>query len=236
MGEMWIRHWLENTRNYQKMMADAVRHHAPHMEVWDYTYVFPYNDDDAMAKRQWSIPKDPRRCEDFIDCSMLSLYHINDRAALDQLELSRQYLNRQICNISLISRANEHAGRYTSPDECLSPQRLYQKAVLAGALGHELFGIYPGSWIDGSAHLSLNRAARDVRLREDFYVRGQRRDDARQVTAQAGRDAFACLIHALDNRLLATLFNFTDAPVTAAIAGHGEVTVEPRGVSFVNLP
>lgn len=232
----WVEHWLENTRLYMKMMADAVHKAGPQLEIWDYTYVFPYDDDEALSKRQWSIPKDPRRCEEFIDCSMLSLYHLNGRAALDQLELSRRHLQRQLCGISLISRANDHAGRYTSPEECLSPQRLYQKAVVAGALGHELFAIYPGSWIDGSAHVSLNRAAREVRLREDFYVNGKRRDDARKITTSAKRDDFAVLIHERDHRLLATVFNFTDAPITATIERHGDVMVEAHGVAFVDLP
>ncbi len=232
----WVEHWLENTRLYMKMMADAIQKVGPQLEIWDYTYVFPYDDEEALSRRQWSIPKDPRRCEEFIACSMLSLYHINGRAALDQLELSRRHLRRRLCGISLISRANEHTGHYTAPDECLSPQQLYQKAVMAGALGHEMFAIYPGSWIDGSAHVSLNRAASDVRLREDFYVNGQRRDNARKITANAKRDDFAALIHARDQQLLVTAFNFTDAPLTVTIAGHGDATIEPDGVAFVNMP
>ncbi len=226
----WTSHWVSISYRYMKMMADAVRAAAPDMEVWDYTYVFPYNDADAMNQRLWYIPKNPQLNEDFLDASMLSIYHLDGRKAFDQVELSRKHLKKKICSISLISRANANTGNYTAPEECLSPQQLYQKAVMMGALGHEIFGIYPGHWIDGAVHVNLNRAAAVIRQHEQFYLDGIRRDEALKITTQAARDHYAYTIHEKNGTLLVTLFNFTASPLNFEVEKLGQITVPPQDV------
>lgn len=228
----WTLHWVNLSYRYMQMMAEAVRAMSPELEVWDYTYVFPYDDPEALIRRLWSIPKDPRRNEDFLECSMLSIYHLDGRKAFDQLELSRRNLKKGICSISLISRANANTGHYTAPEECLSPQQLYQKAVMTGALGQELFGIYPGHWIDGAVHVNLNRAARVVREHEKFYQDGTRNDSALKVNVNAPRDAYACTIHQNGDELLVTLFNFTGKPLDFDVEKIGKVRVAPNDVEL----
>ncbi|MBQ9367521.1 MAG: hypothetical protein IJT83_07060, partial [Victivallales bacterium] len=170
----WALFWTEQTERILSFMADAARSALSGVEVWDYTYLFDYDDPQAVQARWWSIPKNPRRNEAHLDGSMLSLYHVNGRKAFDQYEVSRRHLKKQLCPIVFISRHNSHLGHYTPVEDVLTPRQIYLKAVMAAAQGAEIFGIYPGSWIDGAYHVALNQATAEVRKREDFYYDGQR--------------------------------------------------------------
>lgn len=230
----WARFWTTSSAMFMKMMADGFRAAVPGRPVWDYTYAFPYDSEEEMVKRFWSIPKDPRLNETFLEGSQLSLYHINGRAAFDAIRLSRRHLKKDVAQISLISRHNMTQERYTTVEETLFPAEIYQKAVMCGALGHEYFGIYPGHFIDGSMHVALNNAIRDVRLHEDFYKRGKDITDASTLNIKAeGKQAdTAWTIHEAGNRKLATLFNFSAAPLTFQSPAFGTVTVPATGVAF----
>lgn len=230
----WTRFWTDITYRYMNMMAAAARAEIPGVEVWDYTYAFPYDDETALSKRFWSVPKDPRRNEDFLDASMISLYHLNGRKAFDQLELSRRHLKKSICSISLVSRSNANTGKYTSPDECLLPRQLGQKAVMTAALGHELFGIYPGHWIDGAVHVSLNKAARLIRTHEHYYFGGVRDDAALTVSVPAGtkRAHYAWTVHRAGAKKLLTPFNFSRQTLEFTVNGTAKIAVPPDDVSL----
>jgi len=226
--EQWKMHWVKMTCVYQQMLADTLRKVLPGVEVWDYTYVFPYNDRTALAKRFWSIPKDPRLNEKSLDGSLLSLYHINGKKVIEQIDLSRRHLKKKISGIISLSRANKNTGSYTTPDEALSPLQITQKTLLLAALGHENMSIYPGHWIDGSMHVAINKAVRIARENERFYLNGIRCDDLVQVSASIPAADWGYTAWKNGNWILVTVFNFTGKPMqvringkTASVSGHG---------------
>ncbi|MBO4344461.1 MAG: hypothetical protein J5833_01820 [Victivallales bacterium] len=229
----WSVFWTEQTARYIKFMSDAAREALPGVEVWDYTYVFPYDDAEALHKRWWGIPKDPRLNEQHQDGSMVSLYHINGREAFELYDISRRHLKKQLCPISLISRNNRHLGHYTPDQDVLSPRQIYLKAIMTGAQGADIFAIYPGSWIDGAFHAALNQATTEVRQRESFYFDGKRRWDL-AATSAAPADAWVATVHEnAAGKKLATVINFSKEPVEVTLpANGGNLTVPAESASF----
>ncbi|MBR4676147.1 MAG: hypothetical protein IKP00_16940 [Victivallales bacterium] len=229
----WALFWTEQTERILTFMADAARAALPGVEVWDYTYLFDYDDPKAVQSRWWSIPKDPRRNEAHLDGSMLSLYHVNGKKAFDQYDASRKHLKKQLCPISFISRHNSHLGHYTPVEDVLTPRQIYLKAVMAAAQGAEIFGIYPGSWIDGAYHVALNQATTEVRQREDYYFDGQRCEGL-TITTTTPNEAWCATIHKrADGRKLATIINFSRKPITVQLPEQGgTLVVEPESVAY----
>ena len=232
----WAVFWTEQTERVIKFMADSAREALPGIEVWDYTYLFEYADEKALQQRWWSIPKDPRRNENHLDGSMLSLYHVNGRKAFDLYEASRLNL-KKLCPISFISRNNSHLGSYTPVEDVLSPRQIYLKAVMTAAQGSEIFGIYPGSWIDGAFHVALNQATTEVRQREDYYFDGQCCEGL-TVTTDAPAEAWCATIHKrADGRKLATVINFSTKAIAVQLPEQGgALTVEPESVGYKEFP
>ena len=233
----WAVFWTEQTERVITFMADSAREALPGVEVWDYTYLFEYADEKVLQQRWWSIPKDPRRNEAHLDGSMLSLYHVNGRKAFDLYEASRLNLKKKLCPISFISRHNSHLGSYTPVEDVLSPRQIYLKAVMTAAQGSEIFGIYPGSWIDGAFHVALNQATTEVRQREDYYFDGQRCEGL-TVTTDAPSEAWCATIHKrADGRKLATVINFSTKTIEVQLPEQGgAMTVEPESVGYKEFP
>lgn len=234
-SEKWKMHWLKMSSVYQQMLADTARKIIPGVEVWDYTYVFPYNDPQALSKRFWGIPKDPRLNEAALDGSLLSLYHINGRKVMEQIDLSRRHLKKNIAGIITISRANRNTGGYTPPEEALSPAKVTQKAVLLASLGHENMSIYPGHWLDGSMHTAMNKAIRIARENERFYLDGKRCDSAVRVTALAPAADWCYTAWKNGGEILVTIFNFSGKPMQTKVNGR-KVHVETDGFALVKVP
>ena len=238
----WTDFWLEVGNDVYGAMGELVRTHHPDPDAprVSYTYFFPYDDEDALYRRFWSIPKDPRRAEaaDHVDVHLISLYHTNDRELVDQTRLSQAHLDRPIWGISAIARVNP-VQNFANPVNSLPPQRIEQKFVLTAALGMERQGIWPGrGWIDAAYLAAIGEASRFIWEHEDFYFEGETAANDLTVTPankNTGRDDWAYTAHRHeDGRLLLTLFNFTDRelsfqaddpdtgqPVTIPVEPHG---------------
>ena len=232
----WAAFWTETCERWTKMMVRAFKEVGPNVEVWDYTYVFPYDDEKALNERLFSIPKDVRRNEKYYDCSMLSLYHVNGRAAYEQTLLSSQHLKKPICQASLISRSNLNSGSYTSPRECLSPEEIFQKAILFGAMGHTCYSIWPGLSIEATALTAMARAARIIRTYERFYLDGKLANDKLDIKVNAEPTQYLTFVHEKDGKLLATLLNYTSKPMEFEVERLGKVTVQPNSAEVRELP
>ena len=231
----WAAFWTETCERWTEMMVRAFKEVGPNVEVWDYTYVFPYNDEKALNDRFFSIPKDVRRNEKYYDCSMLSLYHVNGRAAYEQTLLSSQHLKKPICQASLISRSNLNSGNYTSPSECLSPEQIFQKAILFGAMGHTCYSIWPGLSIEATALTAMARAARIIRTYERFYLDGKLVDKLSFIV-DAKPEQYLTFVHEKDGKLLATMLNFTSKPMIFDVERLGKVTVAPNSAEVREVP
>lgn len=214
--DQWAHYWTRTTAAITAMMADAARKVDPRLRVVDYTYAYAY-DSPEFARRLWSIPKDPRLVETSVDESMLSFYHLNDRAAFDMLATSLRHLKRPVSVILALSRANASQGSYTTPKESLSPARLTQKTLLCAAQGVRKVNLFPGRYIDGQHHLALGEASRTIWENERFYYRGQREDALVSLTTTDGRapdrEATAHTAWTHDKESLVTVFNFTATPL-----------------------
>lgn len=232
----WSQFWVEITASYMKVMGDTAQKAVPGIPLWDYTYVFPYNDQQALEKRWWSIPKDPRLNEKMLEGSFISMYHINGREAFEQLDLSLRHLKKKVNPISLISQTKGATANYTSVEDALSPRQIYLKVILTGALGMDIFGIYPGGWIDGAYHVALNQATAQIRAHEDFYLDGKRRRDIQVVPADPNTLAAAWVASVFDNKKgkkLVTVINFSDKPLDFKVAGVPEViSVRPISAAW----
>lgn len=232
----WSLFWVEISEKYIGIMATAARKSIPDIQLLDYTYCFPYNSQEELEKRWWGIPKDPRRNEVLLDGSLLSLYHINGREAFEQLELSRHHLKKKIIPISLISRNDPHTGSYTPAEDVLSPQQIFLKSVMTGALGIDTFAIYPGSWIDGAFHVALNQATTQIRLREEFYLDGKRRRDisVKQVASSTPNASWVATVHENNGgKKLATIINFSINTLDFTISDIAtNISVNPLSVTY----
>ena len=237
----WTDFWLDVCNNvYGAMSEVVVRHHRdPEAPRVAYTYFYPYDDEAALYRRFWSIPKDPRMAEesDHVDVHLISLYHTNDRELVDQTRLSQKHLDRPIWGISAIGRVNP-IHHFATPENSLSPQRIEQKFVLTGALGMERQGIWPGrGWFDAAYLAGIGNASRFIWRHEDFYFDGERVNNTVSVIPQspADREDWAHLVHRHeDGRLLVTAFNFTDRELSLRAKDpetndSAEISVEPRG-------
>lgn len=226
----WTESWTTLCERWLEMMAKGVKEIAPQMEVWDYTYVFPYDDEAKLNEKFFSIPKDVRRNEKHYDCNMLSLYHVNGYAAYEQTKLSHDHLKKPICQASLISRSNLHCGSYTAPQECLSPAQIYQKAVLFGAMGHTCYSIWPGWDIDGTALVAMADATRLVRANEKYYLNGKLADGALKINVKAAPKQSLSFTHEKDGKYLVSLFNFSNKPLVFDVERLGKISVRAGGV------
>ncbi|MFW5798559.1 MAG: hypothetical protein ACOCXX_02780, partial [Planctomycetota bacterium] len=233
----WIDYWLHVSTQVYAAMSNAVRTHHPDGDALRiaYTYYFPYDDEQALYRRFWSVAKDPRKVEPYVDVHLVSLYHTNGREMVDQTRLSRLHLEKPIWGISSLSRVNPVQSKFTSVEESLSPQRLEQKIVLGAALGMQRHGIWPGrGWIDGRHLEAIGRASRFVWKHEPFYFDGRVADGRVEVEPvdKLKRTDWARTVHRADGRLLVTVFNFSDKPASfnlASGAAQQRVTVEPHG-------
>ena len=166
---------------------------------------------------------------------MLSLYHVNGRAADEQTLLSSQHLKKPICQASLISRSNLNSGNYTSPSECLSPEQIFQKAILFGAMGHTCYSIWPGLSIEATALTAMARAARFIRTYERFYLDGKLVDKLSFIV-DAKPEQYLTFVHEKDGKLLATMLNFTSKPMIFDVERLGKVTVAPNSAEVREVP
>lgn len=208
-----------------------------------YTYFFPYDDDEALYRRFWSVPKDPRRAEPHVDVHLISLYHTNGRELVDQVRLLDKHMDKPIWGISAVSRVNAMQQGFTSPETTLSPRRLEQKLVLGAALGMEVHGLWPGrGWLDGQHLLAIGRAARTIWRHERFYFETTDVTAQRRVTpvGEVDREAWGHITHRTDEGSeLTTLFNFTQRPLRFTLPGEsGDMiaTVEPNAYTMVYAP
>ncbi len=227
--DQWARFWVENDALIIKMMADAARKADPDIKVVEYTYFFEYNDPAALAKRWWSIPKDPRLNEKYLDESMLSMYHINGRKAFDALNLSLKNLKKPVSVIASLSRANASTGSYTTKEEALSPQQMEQKAVMCAALGVKTFGLWTGTCIDGMYHVALGQACRNIWKNEKYYFSGKRVDkevSVKPVKPQPVKN-YAYTAWRKDGKTLVTLLNFTKKPIKFKVGRKEKIVSVP---------
>jgi Concanavalin A-like lectin/glucanases superfamily len=235
--DQWARYWVENSALIIKMMSDALRKADPNIKVVEYTYFFQYNDPKALNRRWWSIPKDPRLNEKYLDESMLSMYHANGRKAFDLLNLSLNTLKKPVSVIASLSRANDSTGSYTTKEEALSPQQMRQKAVMCAALGVKTFGLWPGTCIDGMYHLALGRACRDIWKYEDYYFFGKRVDKLVSVVPVKAlhRSDYAYTAWAKNGKILVTLFNFSRKPVKLKVGESKKIISVPADGYIIEL-
>ena len=240
----WTDFWLNVGNNVYRAMGELVRQHHPDPEALrvSYTYFFPYNDEDALYRRFWSVPKDPRRAEDsdHVDIHLISLYHTNDRELVDQTRLSQAHLDRPIWGISALGRVNP-AQNFATPDNSLFPEHLEQKFVLTAALGMRRQGIWPGrGWVD-AVHLdAIGRATRFIWAHEEYYFGGEPVHRSISVSAANARNRndWAFTAHRKDGKTLVTLFNFTEDrelkfKVPTNSAGTEMISVAPRDYATV---
>ncbi|WP_308983326.1 LamG domain-containing protein [Thalassobacterium sedimentorum] len=216
----WIDYWIHVSNDVYGAMAELVDtyHPDPDAPRVAYTYLFPYDDEEALYTRFWSIPKDPRLTEqyDLVDVHLLSLYHVNDRELFDQVQLSQTYLQNPIWGISAIARVSP-AQDFATVENSLSPQRIEQKFVMTAALGMERQGIWPGrGWIDGAFLVSIGNASRFIWQYEQFYFDGIDASQQFNLTpnAELSHDAWAYTAHEYEGQQLVTVFNFTDHEIT----------------------
>lgn len=239
----WTEFWLNVGENAYAAMSKAVRTNHPDKQTprIAYTYFFPYDNEQQLYRRFWGIPKDPRKSENHYDVNLLGMYITNDRKLVDQVRLSQKHLKKRIWGISAISRVNPIQENYTSPENSLSPQRLEQKIVLCGALGLERHAFWPGrGWLDGKHLEAIGNASRFIWKREAFYFDGKSALDEVKVQPPKGisREQWAYTAHVVDGRLLVTVFNFSDKPITFRLVRRSakdtspdNCTVEPHGYS-----
>jgi len=211
----WANFWKERSFSVIRMMAETSRKIVPGVKIVDYTYCCDYDSKDAMARFLWSCPKDPRQVEKAVDESMLSIYHLDGKAAFDAVERSRKALRKDISAIVLLARSNAHTGSYTKPEEALSPERIEQKALLCAALGIKTVAIWPGNDIDAAYLEALGNACRLARAREAYYLDGARDDASFCVSSKTAKERdFAWTVwKAKDGSRLLSLFNFGKEPV-----------------------
>lgn len=224
--KQWMDFWIEQSARVYEAMSQAVRTHHPDPNAMRvaYTYFFPYDNEQDLYRRFWSVAKDPRKAEPYIDAHLISLYHVNDRELVDQIRLSRRHLTKPLWGISSVSRVNPVQSRYTTEQESLSPKRLEQKLVLCAALGMQRHGIWPGrGWIDGMHLKAIGQASQFIWAHESFYLDGQ--SDQTQLNVmpvgEVSRNDWAYTVHT-DTRgqILATVFNFTDAQMNVTVNGN----------------
>lgn len=214
----WTDFWLDVSAEVYAAMSTAVKtqHGGADPTRIAYTYFFPYDDENRLYRRFWSVPKDPRRAEPYVDVHLISLYHTNERELVDRVAVSQKHLEKPIWGISAVSRVNAVQQGFTSPETTLSPARLEQKIVLGAAVGMEVHGLWPGrGWLDAKHLVAMSNASRFIWPREVFYFDGLRDDDAAIVAAAEflGRDDWAYTAHQHpDGRVLVSVFNFTDRP------------------------
>jgi hypothetical protein len=224
----WALFWTEISTRALGLLADASRAADPDIEVIDYTYIFDY-DDPKLWRRYYSIPKDLRQYDKHVDEMMLSLYHANGQAVVDGIERTKRAVDEaRITGISSLSRANAMQSSYTTPEESLSPQRLYQKTVLVAALGCHRMGLYNGMYIDGKHHVALGQASNLIWEVESFYRQGERVDGKVNISAvdTLGSDRFEGLVHRHNGQYLVTLFNFRDESSAFQVTGEAIRTAD----------
>lgn len=216
--DQWTLFWLDMTTEIYRVWTEAVHAANPTLKISEYTYVFNY-DDPNLRRRFFDIPKDPRRIETYVDETMLSIYNFHGRKLFDSLSQNLDVLDKPIMPIALLARPHELMS-YATPVGSLSPQRIYQRAILVAALGCERMALYPGKFIDGAYHQALGRASRLIWEHEAFFFDGQRCDEKVSVALQKGsegQDDFAYTLHENDNRYALSLFNFSDSEQTYAV-------------------
>ena len=227
--DKWAMFWVENDAMIIKMMADSARKADPDIKVVEYTYFFKYNDPAALARRWWSIPKDPRLNEKYLDESMLSMYHINGRKAFDALNLRFKNRKKPVSVIASLSRANASTGSYTTKEEALSPQQMEQKAVMCAALGVKTFGLWTGTCIDGMYHVALGQACRNIWKNEKYYFSGKRVDkevSVKPIKTQPVKN-YAYTAWRKDGKTLVTLLNFTKKPIEFKVGRKEKIVSVP---------
>ncbi len=241
----WIDFWLEVGNNVYGAMGQAVRDFHPHPEGMrvSYTYFFPYDDEERLYARFWSIPKDPRAAErdDHVDVHLISMYHINYGELVQQIRLSREHLQRDIWGISLIARVNPEMS-YATPANSLTPGQLEQKIVLCAAFGMERHFFYPGwGWLDGQHLLAIGRANRFIWEHEPFYFDGEEVETPLRVRPEdpglAARDWTRFVHRNAAGGLQVTLFNFTGERRRFRIGDEDQAfTVELDGFGYASIP
>lgn len=209
--EQWTLFWLDMMTEIFRVWSEAVHAANPTLKISEYTYVFDY-DDPNLTRRFFDIPKDPRRIEAHVDETMLSIYNFHGRNLFDSLSQNLEVLDKPITPIALLARPHELMS-YGTPQGSLSPQRIYQRAVLVAALGCERMALYPGTFIDGAYHQALGRASRLIWEHEPFFFDGERCDEKISITPKSGpQDAeeFAYVLHERGGAYALTLFNFSE--------------------------
>ena len=188
-------------------------------------------------------PKDPSKYDKYVDGVLLSAYHYNGKQLANKLRLSKKYIRRaDIGVIASLSRSNILQGGYTKPDQALSPQRIYQKAILCAALGVKRFGLWPGRLIDGAFYVSLGKATRLIWGHEKFYYDGLNVHD--QVSVRSANStkwgAFAYTAQQHKGKRLISLFNFLDKPLQLKVHMKGSswvksYTLPAHGVKLIKI-
>ena len=238
--KQWAQFWCELTADITKLMVDAAHAANPTLKVTEYAYLFDY-DSPELWKRYLSIPKDLRLHKSFVDEFMLSLYHIHGRKAFDGLSQSIRTLGKPVSAIVLLSRDTGKTARYTSPQDNITPQQMYQKAVMCASLGIRHFGLFPGLWIDGAYHQALGRASRLIWQNEKFYFDGKRCDEKASVKPMdkdAKDDDYAYVLWEKEGRYLLTLFNFTDSSKSFVVkidASPQTIMVKPHDLILAQI-
>ncbi len=254
--ESWTRFWLDMADDIYRVWGEAVHAANPTLKITDYTYVHNY-DDPNLLRRFYDIPKDPRRLESYVDEHMMSVYNFHGRNLFNSLSQNINVLKKPIMPIVLLSRPHELMS-YTTPVGSLSPQRIYQRAVLVASLGCQRMGLYPGKWIDGAYHEAIGRASQLIWDHESFYFDGERCDDKVSVKPTNSRHKtaeFAYVMHEKDGAYAMTLFNFSNSEqtynikagklnqsITRVIAADGQsyedgssqkITVQPHDLAIL---
>lgn len=207
----WTEFWLQMTTEITAFWTEAVHAVNPTFKISEYTYVFDY-DDPNLHSRFFDIPKDPRRIGRYVDEYMLSVYNFHGRNLFNSLNQNMQALDKPVAPIALIARPHELMA-YGTPAGTLSPQQIYQRAVLIASFGCERMAVYPGKWIDGAFHASLARAMQLIWDHEEFFIDGTRIDERVRVAPARGQvDAeYAHVLWEKDGQYVLVVYNFSDA-------------------------
>lgn len=167
-----------------------------------------------VADTGGEAPADARIDWGYVDEYMLSIYNFHGRNLFNSLNQNLRVLKKPITPIALLSRPHELMS-FTTPAGSLSPQQLYQRAVLVASLGCRRMALYPGTWIDGAYHEALGRAARLIWANEHFFIDGHRVDDEVKVNpvggAQSAAKGFAYVLYKHHEEYALIIFNFGSA-------------------------
>jgi len=238
--KQWSEFWVSISTQLTKLMVQSAHAIDPHIKTISYTYFHDY--EVQPPGDQWKqfsgAAKDPRQEAEFINELMFSAYNSSGSDLVKNVRMSQRHIPN--ADISIVAPL---APEGTKWGYALSPQQIYQEAILCAALGMKRFGLYPGINIDGAFYEELNKASQFVWAHEDFYYRGV--DIHSQVTVTAAtpgggtatQSDFAYTAQKAHDKVLVSIFNFTDKDLQFKVrtkhSSQQQATVPAYGVGLL---